>query len=128
MGSPFTGPQTESFCSPSAPPLEDLSAKHGIPVRPLLVQNAVSALLATDGIALLERDFGIAVTTQVVHWLGRVLVAACTGNGKAARGLALGERASAGGDGRWFVSFARHYCAGWSIRGGGSRLFGSGWY
>lgn len=37
-----------------------------IPVCALLVQNTVTALLATDGVAALESNFGIAVTAQVL--------------------------------------------------------------
>ena len=42
------------------------TCKKDIPVGALLVQNTVTALLATDGVAALERDFGIAVTAQVL--------------------------------------------------------------
>lgn len=84
------------------------SVPDAIPVRSLLVQHTVSALLATNGVTLLERDLGIAVSAKVVDGLSGVLVAASGGQGETAGGLALREGAGAGGDGWWFVGFARH--------------------
>lgn len=36
-----------------------------MPVCALFVQNAVTAFLATDGVAALEGDFGVAITAEV---------------------------------------------------------------
>jgi hypothetical protein len=38
-----------------------------LPLRALLIQNTMTTLFATNRIALLQRDFGVAVTAQVVH-------------------------------------------------------------
>lgn len=43
------------------------------PVCPLLVQYPVTALLASDRVAALERDLGIAVTAEVRDWSTGVL-------------------------------------------------------
>jgi hypothetical protein len=87
------------------------------PVGPLLVQHAVAALLAADGVALLQRDLVVAVAAQVVHRARRVFetaaarLEACV-NG--ARGAAAGsaEVCLAGAGRGGLVLFAGH---GWCV-------------
>ena len=89
------------------------------PVRPLLVQHTVPALLAADGIAALQRDFVVAVAAQVVHRALRVFEAAAAGLEACVRGAGgaeVGLAGAAGGGG--LVLFAGHglgvlwYCSG----------------
>lgn len=79
------------------------------PVRPLLVQHAVAALLAADGVAALQRDLVVAVAAQVVHRALGVFeaAAACLEAGVGgAGGAEVGLAAGGGG----LVLFAGHGC------------------
>jgi hypothetical protein len=133
-------PRTESSCRAqfvssrfpkqkqnSNPPFQPINpsraAKRKIsPVGPLLVQHAVAALLAADGVALLQRDLVVAVAAQVVDRARRVFEAAAARleacvNG--ARGAAAGSAAEVGlaGAGRGgLVLFAGHGCV-WVVVG-----------
>ena len=55
-------------------------SREDIPVGALLVQNTVTALLATDGVAALESNFGIAVTAQVLDAAVGVLESVLVGD------------------------------------------------
>ena len=86
------------------------------PVGPLLVQHAVPALLAADGLVLGQRDPVVAVAAQVVHRARLVFEAAarrleaCVG-GACGAGAGRGEVGLAGGTGRGgLVLFAGHGC------------------
>jgi len=101
------------------------------PVRPLLVQHAVSALLAADGVAALQGDFVVAVAAQVVHRALCVFEAAATGL-EAGVGGAGGAEVGLAAGGRGLVLFAGHggwlevcvcwcgcWCWLWRVFGGG---------
>jgi hypothetical protein len=55
-----------------------------IPTRPLLVQDTVTALFATDRLALVDADLNAALRTEIVHRGGRggLLVARLVGAGR----------------------------------------------
>lgn len=81
-----------------------------LPIRALLVQNTVSALFAPNGVALLQDDFGIAVTAEVVDGFRGIFEGAAACDVEAAlRGVGAGVGgvllATEGGRG---VLFARH--------------------
>ena len=79
------------------------------PVRPLLVQHAVAALLAADGIAALQRDLVVAVAAQVVHRALGVFEAAAAGL-EAGVGGAGGAEVGLAAGGGGLVLFAGHSC------------------
>jgi hypothetical protein len=102
------------------------------PVGPLLVQHAVPALLAADGLVLGQRDPVVAVAAQVVHRARLVLEAAARClearvRGARRAGAGGGEVGLAGGAGRGgLVLFAGHGC-GFGLCGGGVGGLVGGW-
>jgi hypothetical protein len=66
IGGWFSGPRTGSCWDRCQKDGRRATLSKDIPVGALLVQDTITALLATDGVAALERDFGIAVTAQVL--------------------------------------------------------------
>lgn len=101
----------EHFCDALTLSLLPPSGKIAInsPVRPLLVQHAVSALLAADGVAALQRDLVVAVAAQVVHRALGVFEAAAAGL-EAGVGGAGGAEVGLAAGGGGLVLFAGHDC------------------
>lgn len=84
-------------------------ARANSPVRPLLVQHTVPALLAADGIAALQRDLVVAVAAQVVHRALGIFIGVAD-DLEAAVGVGVAE-VGAGAGGGGLVLFAGHGCS-----------------
>lgn len=128
-------PQKTQIILPIPPILPSFASKKNSPVGPLLVQHAVPALLAADGVALLQCDLVVAVAAQVVYRARRVFEAAARGleacvDGACGAAAGAAEIGLAGASRGGLVLFAGHcgVCVCWR-RGwvGGFVVRWAGW-
>jgi hypothetical protein len=71
VGLTATGPRIAPSCDSSSVSTFSSDKRDSPPSSPLFVQDPMPALLATDGIALVDADLDAALGTEVVHGRAR---------------------------------------------------------